>query len=76
MYSSGPSCCSRGENQVLGIHGLNDVNRRKGSSTGGLCINIDADDALLAAEERRCTAGNGRELGADEIVAVVESCVR
>src|SRR6266850_2374907 len=64
---------SRRQDQVLGIHGVDDVNRRKSLRLEGLGINIDADDALLpAVGKRRCRAGNCGELGADEIVAVIE----
>ncbi len=38
--------CSRGQDQVLRVHGVDDVNRRKSLRLEGLGINIDADHAL------------------------------
>ncbi len=64
---------SRGQDQVLGIHGADNVNRGKSLGLERLGIDVDADDALLAAVgKRRCSAWNRGELGADEIIAIIK----
>src|SRR5712692_1332383 len=64
---------SRGENQVLRVDRVYDINGGKPLGLECRGIDINADDALLAAVgERRGGTRHGRELRTDKIVAVIE----
>ncbi len=65
--------CAGGKDEVLRIHGVDDVDGGKTFCLESGGINIDADDALLApVREGRGGARHGGQLRADKVISGVE----